>query len=61
MLVEKENVEQLTDAIKTLIKDRAKAQKLGQAAQEFIRSNFSSKRMSNETVKVYQSVLARKI
>ena len=60
LLVEKENVEQLATAIKTLIKDRAKAQRLGEAAQEFIRANFSSTQMARQTMAVYKSVLSRK-
>jgi len=54
LLVEPENVEALADAIIRLVEDAQLAQNLGKAAREYALLNYSSVRMIERTLKVYE-------
>jgi glycosyltransferase involved in cell wall biosynthesis len=58
LLIPKENIEQLAQAIISLIEHPQKRAALGEAAYHFIAKNFPFENMINQTLDVYQKVIA---
>ncbi len=57
LLVESENIKQLSNAIIALIQDRQLANRLGTMAREYAFNNYSAEGMAEETMKVYKKFI----
>lgn len=55
LLVQPRNVNQLTNALASLISDRSLRERLGRAGRERVLSHFSEQRIFNQTLSTYQA------
>ena len=53
VLVEKGNVQQLTEALISLLNDKLLREKIGRTAYKYIKDKFSWTRVGNETLRIY--------
>ena len=58
ILVEKDNVQQLTEALISLLKDKLLREKIGKTAYNYIKDKFTWDRLGNKTRKIYNEVIA---
>jgi len=57
MLVPPGDEDALTDAVSSLLNDRAKAEKMGQAGREFALPHFNEERFINKLMELYQLIV----
>jgi glycosyltransferase involved in cell wall biosynthesis len=57
LLVEVDDVEAISDAVESLLKDELKRKAFGNAARRVVRERFSLEKMIDETEKVYQEAI----
>ena len=57
ILVEESNIQQIAEALISLLTDKTLREKIGKAAYEYIKNKFTWDHVGNETLKIYNEII----